>query len=359
MPVAKVITEQLERASWIRRMFEEGIRLKAQLGEQNVFDFTLGNPDVEPPPDVIAALRRVVGENRPHSHGYMPNAGFSEVRAVIARKLERETGVPFRTDHIFMTVGAAGAANVFLKSLLDPGDEVIVLLPSFSEYRFYIENHAGRMVPVETDDEFLPDVGRIAAAITPKTRAIILNSPNNPTGRIYTEKVLRDIEEFLGSLDYPVAVISDEPYKRLIYDGLSQPPAASFISNTAVCDSWSKSQGIPGERIGYLALSPRLADLAAFQNACTFTNRILGFINAPAVWQWVEAEAADATVDVSGYQERRDFLCAALQRIGYELRPPEGTFYLFPKTPIEDDIAFVRLLQGEGVLGVPGSGFGR
>jgi len=359
MPIAETIAEQLERASWIRRMFEEGARLKRERGAENVFDFTLGNPDVEPPPEVVETLRRVVAANRPGSHGYMPNAGYPEVREVIATKLRRETGLDFTAEDVFMTVGSAGACNVILKSILDPGDEVIVLTPRFSEYPFYVTNHAGRMVPVETDAGFLPDADRIAAALTARTRAIILNTPNNPTGRIYGESVLRDIDAVLARAGHPITVISDEPYKALVYDGRRQPEVASLIGPTAICNSWSKSQGISGERIGYLALSPRLADLPDLRRACTFTNRILGFINAPAIWQWVMAEAADATVDVAGYQRKRDVLCDALEAIGYEVTRPEGTFYIFLKTPLPDDIAFVRLLTAEGVLAVPGAGFGR
>jgi len=359
MPIANTIAEQLERASWIRRMFEEGAKLKRERGAENVFDFTLGNPDVEPPPEVVETLRRVVSGNRPGSHGYMPNAGYPEVREVIAAKLRRETGLDFSAEDVFMTVGSAGACNVILKSILDPGDEVIVLTPRFSEYPFYVTNHAGRMVPVETDANFLPDPERIAAALTPRTRAIILNTPNNPTGRIYGERVLRDIDAVLARAGHPITVISDEPYKALVYDGRRQPEVASLIAPTAICNSWSKSQGISGERIGYLALSPKLPDLPDLRRACTFTNRILGFINAPAIWQWVMAEAADATVDVAGYQRKRDALCDALEKIGYEVTRPEGTFYVFLKTPIPDDIAFVRMLTNEGVLAVPGAGFGR
>ena len=289
----------------------------------------------------------------------MPNAGFQVAREAVARKLSRETGLDFVVDDILMTVGSSGACNVILKSILDPGDEVIVLMPCFSEYPFYITNHAGQIVPVETDDEFLPDPERIAAAITPRTRAIFLNTPNNPTGRVYPAEVLREIDAVLARVDHPVLVISDEPYKQLVYDGARQPEVAALISNTVVCNSWSKSQGIPGERIGYLAFSPRLDDRPALRAACTFANRILGFINAPAIWQLAEAVACDAVIDVGGYQEKRDLLCGELARIGYDVRKPEGTFYIFLKTPIADDIAFVRLLAEEGVLGVPGTGFGR
>lgn len=359
MEVSRSIAAQLQNASWIRRMFEEGARLKRERGAWNVFDFTLGNPDVEPPLAVLEALERVVAGRRPGMHGYMPNPGFADVREAVAGMLGRETGLAFSADDVFMTTGSAGACNVILKSILDPGDEVIVLMPCFSEYPFYVTNHAGRMVPVETDDEFLPDANRIEAALTGRTRAIILNTPNNPTGRVYPEAVLREIDEVLARQARPVLVLSDEPYKHMVFGGKRQPEVASIIRNTAICNSWSKSQGVPGERIGYLALSPRMEGREGLRGACAFANRILGYINAPAIWQQVEREALEAKIDASIYEEKRDLLCCGLERMGYQVRRPEGTFYIFLKTPIEDDIAFVRLLARHGVLGVPGAGFGR
>jgi len=356
MSIARTIAEQLERASWIRRMFEIGIQLRKERGGENVFDFSLGNPEVEPPEAVIAALRRVVAENRPHSHGYMPNAGFSESRAAIAAGLARRTGIPFTGDDVLMTNGAAGAINIVLKSILDPGDEVILLNPYFPEYRFYVENHGGRVVTAETDEQFQPDPERIARALTPRTKALILNSPNNPTGAVYGSEVLRQLKAVIRE---PVLVISDEPYRPLVYDGLEVPETLAAVPRAVLAWSWSKAMAISGERIGYLAIPPHLPEAAALRNACTFANRILGYINAPAIWQLVVAQVPDATVDVALYQSKRDRLCDALTAMGYEAPRPQGAYYAFPKTPLADDVAFIRVLQEEGILAVPGSGFGR
>ncbi len=358
MSVSRKVAGDLAQASWIRRMFEEGARLKAERGGDRVFDFTLGNPEVEPPAGVIATLRQVVAENRPHTHGYMPNAGFPEVRQVMARRMAERTGLPYTAEHILMTVGSAGAMNVALKSILDPGDEVIVLVPYFPEYRFYIENHAGKVVPVETEESFQPDVDRIAAAITPRTKAVVVNSPNNPTGALYSAEVLRDLGALLEH--HPqVLVLSDEPYRTLVFDGRKQPEVPPLVRRTLVADSWSKALAVPGERIGCLAISPQIEDWATLRDAATFANRVLGFVNAPALWQWVIARAPQTTVDVGLYQDKRDLLCDALARMGYQVAKPAGAFYAFPRTPIADDVAFIRILLEEGILAVPGSGFGR
>lgn len=359
MPVARQIAEQLERASWIRRMFEEGARLKAERGAENVFDFTLGNPEVEPPALTLTTLRRLAAQDSPGLHGYMPNPGFPQVRAVLADKLRRDTGIDFQAEHLCMTVGAAAACNVVLKAILDPGDEVILLAPFFAEYPFYVGNHGGRVVVVETDPSCLPDVGAISAAITSRTRAILLNTPNNPSGRVYPAALLGEMEAMLATLPNRPLVVSDEPYKRLVYDGRRQSEVAAAISKVAICYSWSKAQALAGERIGYLAISPRVPDAAQMLAACAFANRTLGFVNAPALWQRVMAEAADACVDVASYQKKRDLMCEGLARAGYQVRPPEGGYYVFLKTPVADDVAFVGKLLEAGVLAVPGVGFGR
>jgi aspartate aminotransferase len=354
--VSRAIAGQMERSSWIRRMFETGIQLRRERGAENVFDFSLGNPEVEPPAAVLNALRQVVAEERPHGHGYMPNAGFPEVRAAIARRLEERTGLPFGFEDILMTTGAAGAINTVLKAVLDPGDEVLVLNPYFPEYRFYIENHGGRVIPVETGASFQPDCDAIAAAITPRTKALILNSPNNPTGAVYSAEVLRRLDRIIPET---MLVVSDEPYRPLTFDGVTPPETLRILRRAVVAWSWSKAMAISGERIGYLAIPPRLAEAAALRNACTFANRILGYINAPALWQLVVARVPDATVEVAQYQAKRDLLCDALSRMGYHAPRPQGSFYVFPKTPLADDVAFIRLLQEEGILAVPGVGFGR
>ena len=359
MVVADIIARQLGQASFIRRMFEEGVRLKAERGVENVFDFTLGNPSEDPPSGVTVSFQEIARRNAPGSHGYMSNAGYPKTREIVASRLREATGVPFGDDNILMTIGCAGAMNSVLKAMLNPDDEVIVPAPFFPDYRFYIGNYGGRMVLVETRDDFSLDVAAIEAAITPRTRAILLNSPNNPTGVIYSETTLRELETVLQRATHPIIVISDEPYTSIVYDGAKCPLPAAYITNCVITTSWSKKWGLAGERIGYLAISPKIAAADDLFAAAVFSSRVLGFINAPAIWQHVVAEAPDESSDMAIYQKKRDVLCEALAEFGYELQKPQGAFYVFPKTPIPDDVEFTRLLQEEGVLAVPGSGFGR
>jgi aspartate aminotransferase len=358
MIVSKAVSENLAKASWIRRMFEEGARLMRERGADKIFDFTLGNPEIEPPPAVLAAARRVLDRDARHLHAYMPNAGHPEVRAAVARRLAASTGLPYTADHVLMTVGAGAALNTVLKALLDPGDEVLTVAPFFAEYVFYVENHGGRLVPVPPKADLTPDVGRLEAAITQRTRAILLNSPNNPSGVVYPAATFVEIEAALARAARPIVLVSDEPYRALVFDGVVAPEVPPLVTRAVVATSWSKSLAIPGERIGYLAFSPRMPEAAALFEACTFTSRVLGYVNAPALWQWVVAEVGDLTIDVEPYREKRDLMYEGLTRIGYECVKPRGAFYVFPRTPIADDVAFVRLLAEEGVLTVPGSGFG-
>ena len=358
MIVSRAVADNLGRASWIRRMFEEGARLKQERGADKVFDFTLGNPEVEPPAAVIEAARRILASKEPHLHAYMPNAGYPQVRGAIAKRLSAATGLPYTANHVIMTVGAGAALNTVLKALLDPGDEVITVAPFFVEYVYYAENHGGKLVVVQPKADLTPDAAKIEAAITPRTKAIIVNSPNNPSGVIYPASSFVEIEAVLQRAGHPIVLISDEPYKALVFDDVIPPEVPPLVTRSIVATSWSKSLALPGERIGYLAFSPRLPEAAELFEACTFTNRVLGFVNAPALWQWVVAEVGDLVIDVAPYREKRDLMYEGLLRIGYECVKPQGAFYVFPRSPIDDDVAFVRLLAEEGVLTVPGSGFG-
>jgi aspartate aminotransferase len=358
MIVSRAVTENLTKASWIRRMFEEGARLKQERGADKIFDFTLGNPEIEPPAAVLAAARRVLESTDRHLHAYMPNAGLPPVRAAVARRLAAATGLPYTAGHVLMTVGAGAALNTVLKALLDPGDEVITVAPFFVEYVYYAENHGGKLVVVGPAAGLTPDVARIEAAITPRTKAILVNSPNNPSGVVYPASTFVAIEAMLARAPHPIVLISDEPYRALVYDGVTVPEVPTLVTRAVVATSWSKSLAIPGERIGYLAFSPRMPEAAELFEACTFTSRVLGFVNAPALWQWVVAEVGDQAIDPAPYREKRDLMYEGLTRIGYRCVKPQGAFYVFPETPIADDVAFVRLLADEGVLTVPGSGFG-
>ena len=359
MTVARTIADQLSRSSWIRKMFEEGARLKAERGAENVFDFSLGNPEIEPPPCVLEAARRALDDPRPGRHAYMPNSGFPAVRERLAERLAAASGVPFEGRNIVMTVGAGGALNVLFKAILDPGDEVIVLAPYFVEYGFYVGNHGGKLVVADTTRDFQPDIEKIRAAVTPRTKAILVNSPNNPTGVIYSAETFRALDALIKSLDHDVLLVSDEPYKALVFDDVKPPEVPACVDNVVVATSWSKTLALPGERIGYLAISPRIADADKLADACTFAIRVLGFVNAPAIWQWVAAEVGDQAIDVAPYREKSGILYRGLTEIGYRCVRPQGAFYLFPETPIADDVAFVRMLVDEGVLTVPGTGFGR
>lgn len=358
MTVAKAIAEKLQRASFIRKMFEEGARLRAERGADRVFDFSIGNPEIEPPEALLELVRRLAAERVPHRHAYMPNAGFPEVRAKLAARLAAETGLPYTENHVLMTVGAGGALNTLFKAILDPGDEVITLAPYFVEYGFYVTNHGGKLVVVETDEHFQPDPAAIARAITPRTKALLINSPNNPTGVLYRERVYEAIDATMRATGQEILVVSDEPYKSLVFDGVVAPAVPRHVTNAVICTSWSKALALPGERIGYIAISPKIADARPLFDACTFTNRILGFVNAPALCQLVVGELGDLTIDIAPYQKKRDVLWQALTDIGYRCVKPEGAFYLFPSTPI-DDVEFSRVLVEQGILAVPGTGFGR
>lgn len=363
MAIATKIAGYISRSSWIRKMFEEGERLRQQYGADNVFDFTLGNPDVEPPEAFRASLRALADQPLPGMHRYMNNAGYPETRAAVADKLSRDAGLAVSADQIVMTCGAGGALNVVLKTILNPGEEVIILAPYFVEYKFYIDNHGGVPVEVWTNREnFRLDLTAIEAAITSKTRAIIINTPNNPTGVIYRSEELAALGELMKKAqertNHQIYVISDEPYARLAYDGQQVPNVFPLIENSVIVTSHSKDLALPGERIGYLAVNPRMATAAQFIEGAVFCNRTLGFVNAPALMQRLVASLQEQSVDIAAYQRKRDLLYDSLTSLGFSMVKPDGAFYLFPKSPLKDDIEFVKQAQQHQILLVPGSGFG-
>lgn len=362
MSIAKKIETMIEKSSWIRKMFEEGARLKAQHGHQNVFDFSLGNPNLKPPKQFDSIWKELANSSE-IDHGYMPNIGYPFVRKAVAEYLSHEQQTPITENEIIMTCGAAGALNVILKAILDPGDEVIVLAPYFVEYGFYVDNHGGVLKVVQTKSDFTPDIEAISNAITEKTKALLINSPNNPTGQIYSKESLEQIGKLLENsgkfYNRTIYLISDEPYRKIVYDNTVVPSTFQCYQNSLICSSYSKDLSLPGERIGFLAVNPAATYKKELIDGMALTNRILGFVNAPAFSQRVVAHLQGACVDVSEYAKKRNLLCDGLKDSGYEFIKPPGAFYLFPKTPIPDDIAFVRALQEELILTVPGSGFGR
>jgi len=363
MPIATKIAGFISKSSWIRKMFEEGELLRRQYGADQVYDFTLGNPDVEPPEEFNQAFLKLAHSPIPGMHRYMNNAGYLETRGAVAQALEKASDLPVQAGQVVMTCGAGGALNVVLKTILNPGDEVIILTPFFVEYRFYIDNHGGVPVEVWTDrDTFQLDIEAIGAAITAKTRAIIICSPNNPTGVIYPAESLARLGEVVSAkekeLGRQICVISDEPYARISYDGKAVPNIFRYVTNSVIVTSHSKDLALPGERIGYLAASPRMKDVDQFMEGAIFANRVLGFVNAPALMQRLVAGLQHVSVDIQAYQEKRDLFYGALTGMGFEVVQPDGAFYLFPKSPLADDIEFVKIAQKHRILLVPGAGFG-
>lgn len=362
MAIAKKIKNFMEQASWIRRMFEQGLELKARLGADKVFDFSLGNPNLEPPAKVKKAILEVLADERPGKHAYMPNAGLKETREAVANYLSREHGLPITWEHIVMTCGAGGALNVALKTILDPQDEVLILAPYFVEYFFYVDNHNGIGKLVRTNEDFSLNLREIEAAITPRTKAIIVNSPNNPSGRVYDEISLRKLGSMLDFINKKqnqnIYLLSDEPYSKIVYDGLKVPSIFQAYEQSIIATSYSKDLSLPGERIGYLAVNPRLENWKQIVDGLTFCNRILGFVNAPALMQRILPQLQGVYVDVNEYKRKRDMLCAGMAEAGYSFVKPEGAFYLFPKSPLADDVKFVNILLEENILAVPGRGFG-
>ena len=362
MAVSQKIRQFMAEGGWIRRVFEEGLALKAQIGAENVFDLSLGNPVIEPPDEFKNELRRLADEPMAGMHRYMPNPGYMETRQAVADSLSEETGLPFTGNEIIMTCGAAAAANVVLKTILNPGDEVIILAPYFFEYLYYIDNHDGVAVVVNTTDQFRLDLAATEQAVTPRTRALIVNSPNNPSGVVYSAEEISGLARLLdrkqAEHSTEIFLISDEPYKRIIFDDMAFPQLLPAYDNSIIVTSHAKDLALPGERIGFIAINPNHQDKEELAGGFSFCNRTLGFVNAPALMQHVVRQLQGVSIDPGYYQKKRDFMHTALREMGYDTVKPEGAFYLYPKAPIEDDVAFTRDLLQWNVLVVPGRGFG-
>ncbi|TBV83301.1 MAG: pyridoxal phosphate-dependent aminotransferase [Desulfobulbaceae bacterium] len=359
MAISKKMIAFAAQSSWIRKMFEEGVRLRAEHGAENVFDFSLGNPDLPPPVQFDAALQEAIAEAESGAHSYMPNSGYPAVRTAVARQISREQGMTLSLDEVLMTVGAAGGLNVVLKALLDPGDEVIILAPFFVEYNFYVDNHGGISKIVNTKKaDFSLDLDAIAAAIGPQTKALIVNSPNNPSGQIYAAAELAELGEILNKAPQTIYLIADEPYRKIVYDHHLVPSVFKAYRHSLVVSSYSKDLSLPGERIGYIAVQPEITGKAQLINVMTMANRILGFVNAPAMIQRVVGKMQGVTVDTAIYARRRDLFCQVLRAASYQFVSPKGAFYIFPQSPLADDTRFIGLLAQQRILGVPGCGFG-
>ena len=358
--IQKLIKDQ---EGWTRRMFEEGIRIKKLYGEDSVYDFSLGNPDTEPPEALCQALVDTVSSPLPGMHRYMSNSGYEEVRSDIAEYLTETKGLPFTAGHVFMTAGCAGGLNMIFRSMLNRGDEVIVPSPYFWEFRNYIKNAGGKTRFVETKEDFQLDLDRIEEAITPKTRAILVNSPNNPTGAIYSKESLEQLAALLNSRrekGQDIYLISDDAYRKLVYDGIELPNPFKMYDLVLSVTSHSKDLALAGERIGYIAISPKIKEFELLVSALTITIRTLGFVNASALFQRVVGKFQRNSVSIAEYEKKRDILYNTLIEAGFECVKPTGAFYMFPKAPVPDELQFVRALQqDERIMVVPGRGFGR
>lgn len=358
------IAAALGNSSMIRKMFEAGNELRKKYGNDKVYDFSLGNPDVPAPAAVKTALQEIAEKaDQPFALGYMPNAGYPECRAKLGEYLTREQGVTVPGSHVIATCGAAGGINAFFRAVLEAGDEVICPSPYFVEYAFYAGNFQGKLVPVPSKkDTFELDSAAIAAAINSKTRAVLVNSPNNPTGQIYTAKELEELAAVLkdASKKYgrTIYLIADEPYRYLNYDNCEVPSVFSVYDAAVVIGSFSKTLSLAGERIGYVAVNPALEGADELLNGVIMTNRILGYVNAPAVAQQILIRSVDATIDLDIYRRRRNLMAEVLTDAGIEFLMPKGAFYFFPKSPVADERIFVEKLLAERILAVPGRGFG-
>lgn len=362
--ISNKMKTMVSNSSVIRAMFEEGKRLSEIYGEENVFDYSIGNPNIEPPSEIKDIIIKILNEENPNKlHGYMNNSGYEDVRESIAENINVKYNTKLNYENIVMTCGAAGGLNIILKSILNPGDEVIIFAPFFGEYINYVNNFDGKIKIISADTKsFQPNLKELEKEITSKTKAIIINSPNNPSGVIYNEntiikmsKILKMKEEELGSQIY---LISDEPYREIIYDNAKVPCILNYYDNSFIGYSYSKSLSLPGERIGYVVVNSKIKDFKEMVSALNIANRILGFVNAPSLFQRVIKESLNLEVDSNIYKKNRDLLYNHLIQIGFECMKPEGTFYLFPKSPIDNDVKFCEDAKKFNILAVPGSTFG-
>ena len=362
--IAASIASQMERSSWIRKMFEKGAELKQRFGAENVFDFSLGNPDIPPPANTRDTLVALADEViRPLGMGYCPNAGLPQFRAALAQALSREQQLEVQAGHVVVTCGAAGALTAFFRAVIEPGDEVICPAPFFVEYGAYCGHFGGFLKPVSSQlPDFRLNLEGIKAALNDRTRAVLINSPNNPTGCVYSREELAALGEWVESVnsgrERPVYLLSDEPYRFLAYDGVDVPPVLPLSRFAVVMGSFSKKLSMPGERVGYLVMNPAMPDVQLLVNAVTLTNRTLGFVNAPVIGQRMVMTMLDAGIDMQVYLRRRDAMARVLTDAGIRFSMPRGAFYFFPQAPGGDDVKFVADLLEQNVLAVPGTGFG-
>jgi len=358
MPIANQMLKMVEGMEMVKRMFEEGARLKAEHGPDNVFDFSLGNPDVPPPPEFKKVLKELVGDDS-LGHGYTPNTGYPHVRQAVADYLSGLHEVKLTADLIIMTVGAAGALNNALNAVLNPGEEILVPSPYFIGYDHYAFVARAAIKTAPTDADFHLDTAAIESAITDKTRVMLINSPNNPTGAVYGAEELAELGRVLEAASQKfgkrIYLVSDEPYRKIVYD-VAVPSIFQAYPHSVIVSSYSKELSLAGERIGFLAVNPDAEDASMVASAAAVVNTML-CVNAPSLLQHAVARLQGITVDVSIYRRRRDLLCRGLSEIGYEFHVPEGAFYLFPKSPLADDVQFTRILKEELILAVPGAGF--
>lgn len=354
----------VNNSSVIRAMFEEGKRLSDIYGEENVYDFSIGNPNVEPPEQVRQSVIDILREEPQNLvHGYMSNSGYEDVRGKIAEYINKTQGTDIDFENIVMTVGAAGGLNIILKSIINPGDEVITISPYFGEYNNYVNNFDGKLVEVKADTrDFQPNFVEFEKAINPKTKAVIINNPNNPTGVVYSEESIQKMADILNAkqkeYDTDIFIISDEPYRELVFDDVKIPYILNYYDNSFIGYSYSKSLSLPGERIGYVVINNKMSDVENIKVALNVANRILGYVNAPSLFQRVIARNLGVTTDMTTYRENRDILYNHLTSLGFEIVKPQGTFYMFPKSLIPDDVAFAEAAKKYNLLIVPGSSFG-